>query len=132
MNGQQIPNDSLKDLPIGTELLILCIDEDYWFSCTLERNEHGLYLSDNQANDSIVTYLDDIDFLEAYEFDAEDARILIKEHVRAKESKPRYVFDGEQMVIWDTVKNHVVCLVDTRRPDLLEGKISELLELANR
>ena len=42
-----------------------------------------------------------------------------------------YKLDMEQMTIEDTEKNQMVCLVDTKRPDLFEKKVNEMLDKAN-
>lgn len=48
------------------------------------------------------------------------------------EEPPRFVLDKKAMAVLDTKNNCFVCLVDSKRPDLFEIKIQELLDLANR
>ena len=66
-----------------------------------------------------------------YEHELTDKQIDAYELYPAQD-KPRYTLDKKNMAILDTKINCWVCGVDTKRPDLFEGKINELLDLANR
>lgn len=134
-HSRHIPNEEVQDLPLGTRLLVHCLDEPGgWLECILKMHDRGLYLYD-VATDGNLTDVEDLDrFCEIYEYNAEDAKRLIKINYQV-EADPRknvrYVFDKEEMVIWDVEKNHIVCLVDTKRPDLMDKKVGELISLAN-
>ncbi|WP_261780974.1 hypothetical protein [Clostridium botulinum] len=43
-----------------------------------------------------------------------------------------YKLNMEQMTIDNIDKNQIVCLVDTKRPDLFEKKVNEMLDKANK
>jgi hypothetical protein len=141
IKGKLIPGNKVKNLPLGTKVLVHIPDpeQDCWTICVLKKNENDdyLYLFDIVINAN-VTDLDDLDdFCTVYEYNEEDAKRLVgdipeKQPEEQSPKKPRYVFDKDWMAIFDTEKNHIVCLVDTRRPDLLESKLKELLDLANR
>lgn len=87
MNGKLIPNEELKNLTIGTKLLIHCIDEDCWFPCMLQTNVIGPHLLDDSIAGKIVAYLDDLDFLEVYEFNQEDIERLVKKNISSNTIK---------------------------------------------
>ncbi|MEN6350775.1 MAG: hypothetical protein ABFD08_15445 [Syntrophomonas sp.] len=141
MNGRIIPNIDLINLPIGTKLLVQCVDhtdhsEDCWLVCSLlqDKDDGYLFLNDDWCSGRFINLDDDFNGITIYEYTEEDAKRLVKE-LEAKpqmETVARYIFDKDHMVILDTVNNCIVCLVDTKRPDLLERKLGELLELANR
>lgn len=146
MNDRLIPNDKISELPLETKLLVHCIndpEDDVWLVCTLAKQKDGdcLYLYDVKTRLNL-TYLVDLDgFCNIYEYNEEDAKKhvedskkYVKEIQKQKSSSksPRFVFDKEWMAIMDTQKNRIVCLIDTERPGLLESKLNELLNLANR
>lgn len=137
MKGNLIPNYKIADLPIGTRLLVNCIDdpkEDCWLVCTLEQWPDGsLYLKDASCDGSFTDLTDLDGFMLAYEYHSEDADRLVEKYETEDVEKisPRYIFDSDYKVILDTLNNCFVCLVGTKRPDLLKAKLGELLDLAN-
>ncbi|MEY8001569.1 hypothetical protein AB8U03_15475 [Clostridium sp. Mt-5] len=66
-----------------------------------------------------------------YEHELTDKQIFGYELCTGR-NRARYVLDKKNMAILDTKNNCWVCGVDTKRPDLFEDKIKELLDLANR
>ena len=84
MKGKLIPNNELLTLPIGTKLLIHCIDkvgesvEHLWLVCLLIEEDERRYLID-AYNGYCLTEVDDLDgFCKAYEYNEEDAQLLVE------------------------------------------------------
>lgn len=137
INGRLIPNKDLCNLPLDTKVLVHCFDEDYWVVCEVKQNDLGLYLHDIATN-SNLTEIDPAEldeFCRVYEYNHNDAMKLLEGKADSTvevKAETRYIFDKDNMAILDTAKNCIVCLIETKRPDVLETKLSELLTLANR
>lgn len=143
MNGRLIPHEEVKVLPIGTKTLLHLTNDptdDFWAVCTIADLEGVLVFKDLCHSIGCLMRMEELDkYCEVYEYDEKDAIKHVEEEYRTpagskktEPEQPRYILDKDHMVILDTKKNCIVCLVDTRRPDLFDKKMSELLELANR